>query len=158
VPVFAGTGCTHYYYSSSYWFSLKTNSARWRVRFACWRLHCSTSVCNQLYVLHISAHSGTTRRKVLQGVYLHICVYFCIFMWCSVFPCVYIYLDTVFGIHCCGISGCEDDWLLGLAPCSLLKIDRCFRYAYCLPDDGGDKHLWNIGPFLLDCTPQQLRQ
>jgi hypothetical protein len=42
-----------------------------------------------------------------------------------------------------------------VAPCSLLEIDRRFRGACCLHDrcdDGGSKHLWNIGQFLRDCT------
>jgi hypothetical protein len=40
-----------------------------------------------------------------------------------------------------------------VAPCSLVKTDGSFRGAYCLhhcPDDGGSKHLWNIGQFLSD--------
>ena len=34
VPVFSGTGCTHYYYCTSYWFSVSTTTAQWRVSFA----------------------------------------------------------------------------------------------------------------------------
>jgi hypothetical protein len=39
-----------------------------------------------------------------------------------------------------------------IVPCSVVKIDRCFRDAYCLqrqdyPDDGGSKHLWNVSQF-----------
>jgi hypothetical protein len=40
-----------------------------------------------------------------------------------------------------------------VAPCSLVKIDRCFRGAYCLhhQDYGeGSNHLWNVGQFLRD--------
>jgi len=43
-----------------------------------------------------------------------------------------------------------------ISPCSLVKIDRRFRRAYCLhhqdcPDDGSSTHLWSVGP-LRDCT------
>jgi hypothetical protein len=45
---------------------------------------------------------------------------------------------------------------------SLLEIYCCYRGAtYCLyhcPDDGGSKHLWNIGQLLPDCIAQHSRR
>jgi hypothetical protein len=41
------------------------------------------------------------------------------------------------------------------APCSLVEMDQRFRGAYCPyyhGDDGGSKHLWNVGQFLPDYT------
>jgi hypothetical protein len=38
-----------------------------------------------------------------------------------------------------------------VASCSMVEIDWRFRNAYCQgngPDDGGYKHLWNVGQFL----------
>jgi hypothetical protein len=42
-----------------------------------------------------------------------------------------------------------------VAPCSLVSVYRRFRGACCLqqqggdrPDDGGSKHLWNVGKLL----------
>jgi hypothetical protein len=43
-----------------------------------------------------------------------------------------------------------------VAPCSLVEVHQCFRGPCCLhhqgdthhPDDGGSKHLWNIGKLL----------
>jgi hypothetical protein len=55
-------------------------------------------------------------------------------------------------------------WLVSwnVAPSSLVEIGRRFRGAYCLhhqgdvsthrPEDGGSKHLWNVGQFLRDHT------
>jgi hypothetical protein len=43
------------------------------------------------------------------------------------------------------------------APCRLLDIDRRFRGAHN-PDDGGSKHLWNVGQFLPDYTAQHPRR
>jgi hypothetical protein len=38
-----------------------------------------------------------------------------------------------------------------VVPCNLVEIDRRFRGDYCLrrqgPDDGGSKHLLNVGQF-----------
>jgi hypothetical protein len=42
-----------------------------------------------------------------------------------------------------------------IASCSLVKVDQCFRGAYCChhrPDDGSSTQLWNIGPFQRDYT------
>jgi hypothetical protein len=47
-------------------------------------------------------------------------------------------------------------------PCSLVKIPRRFKSAYCLHHQGehshddGSKHLWNVGSFLSECTVQHL--
>jgi hypothetical protein len=41
------------------------------------------------------------------------------------------------------------------APCSLVENDRRFRGVYCLHhqnDDGGSKHIWNVGKCLSDYT------
>jgi hypothetical protein len=44
---------------------------------------------------------------------------------------------------------------------SLVELGRCLRGAYCLhhhrPDDGGSKHLWNVGLLLRDYTAQYLK-
>jgi hypothetical protein len=48
-----------------------------------------------------------------------------------------------------------------IAPCSLVEINQCFRGAYCLHhqgNDGGSKHLWNIGKFLWDYMAQHPRR
>jgi hypothetical protein len=41
-----------------------------------------------------------------------------------------------------------------VAPCSLLDNDRCFRWAYCLHQQGneGSDLLWNVGLYLPDYT------
>jgi hypothetical protein len=46
----------------------------------------------------------------------------------------------------------EDGFCWDVAPCSLVKVDRRFRGAYCLHrlDDGGSKYLWKDGQFLSD--------
>jgi hypothetical protein len=50
-----------------------------------------------------------------------------------------------------------------VAPCSLVEIERRFRGAYCLlhqahhPDNGGSKHLLNVGQFPRDYTVQHSR-
>jgi hypothetical protein len=53
-------------------------------------------------------------------------------------------------------------WLVfwDVAACSLVEIYRRFRGAYFLhrPDDGGSKHLWNVGLFLPDCLAQHPRR
>jgi hypothetical protein len=51
-----------------------------------------------------------------------------------------------------------------VAPYSLVEIYRRFRGVYCLfhqgddDDDGGSKHLWNVGEFLPDYTAQHPRR
>jgi hypothetical protein len=45
-----------------------------------------------------------------------------------------------------------------VAPCSLVEVYWCFRGACCLdcsPDNGGSKHLWNVGKLLPDYTALQ---
>jgi hypothetical protein len=44
-----------------------------------------------------------------------------------------------------------------VAPCSLVEIDRRFRYAY-FRDDRGSKHIWNVDQFLPDYTVQHNRR
>jgi hypothetical protein len=45
-----------------------------------------------------------------------------------------------------------------------VEVNRGFRGAYCLhyrsrrPDDGGSKHVWNIGLLLAGCITQYLRR
>jgi hypothetical protein len=43
---------------------------------------------------------------------------------------------------------CEDDSLLEAAPYNLVEVNQSFRGASC-PDDGGSKHLLNVGNLLL---------
>jgi hypothetical protein len=52
-----------------------------------------------------------------------------------------------------------------VAPCSLVDIGRRFRDAYCLhnqddcrTDDGGNKHLWNLGKSLRDYKARHARK
>jgi hypothetical protein len=52
-----------------------------------------------------------------------------------------------------------------IAPCSLVEVYGWFGGAYCLhhqvyhrPDDGGNKHLWNVGKLLPDYTVQHPRR
>jgi hypothetical protein len=48
-----------------------------------------------------------------------------------------------------------------VAPCSLVEFYRRFRGACCLqyrPDDGGSKHIWNVGKRLPDYAAQQPRR
>jgi hypothetical protein len=48
-----------------------------------------------------------------------------------------------------------------IAPCSLVEIEWRFRGAYCLHhqgNDGGSKHLSNVGKLLPDYTAQQPRR
>jgi hypothetical protein len=50
---------------------------------------------------------------------------------------------------------------LNVAPCSLVEIDRRFRWTYCLhhrPDDGGYKYFWNSCEFLRYYTAQHSRR
>jgi hypothetical protein len=43
-----------------------------------------------------------------------------------------------------------------VTPCSHVEFDRRFRSA--APEDGGSKHLWNVGKLLPDYTAQQPRR
>jgi hypothetical protein len=49
-----------------------------------------------------------------------------------------------------------------VAPCSLIEVYQRFRGTYCIhhhsPDDGGSKHLRNVGKFLPDYTAQHPRR
>jgi hypothetical protein len=65
---------------------------------------------------------------------------------------------------------CEYGNLLGFTPFSLVEVDRCFRFTYCVhkqgngkvvihsPDDGGSNHLRNVGQILRDYTAQYFRR
>jgi hypothetical protein len=44
-----------------------------------------------------------------------------------------------------------------VVPCSLVEVSWRFRSA-CCPDDGGSKHLWNVGKLLPDYMAWQLRR
>jgi hypothetical protein len=48
-----------------------------------------------------------------------------------------------------------------VAPCSVVEVYWRYRGAYChhhRPDDGGSKHLWNVGKLLPDYMAQHLRR
>jgi hypothetical protein len=52
-----------------------------------------------------------------------------------------------------------------ITSCCLVEVDLRLRCAYChhhqgthRPNDGGSKHLWNVGKLLLDYTEQEPRR